>query len=122
MTGFEEELRYGIQGANRRMRKDQCLEQFALVFRYGGPRAMAALGKAARTHQWHEPREPLAGPSGWGPDPAAVQSGVDFSSLTATADDTRRIVEWYQRWLGEVPRHIRFLAKHRPDLLKAFRS
>src|ERR1700730_16156974 len=65
MTGFEEGLRYGIQGANRRMSKEQCLEQFALVFRYGGPRAMAALAKAARTHQWHEPSEPLTWPSGW---------------------------------------------------------
>jgi hypothetical protein len=122
MTGFEDGLRYGIQGANRRMTKAQCLEQFALVFRYGGPRAMAALARAARDHQWHAPEEPVVWPGGWAPDPEAFHSGADFSSPTTTASDTRKIVEWYERWLGEVPRQIRFLAKHRPELLKAFRS
>src|SRR5258706_6606207 len=32
------------------------------------------------------------------------------------------MVAGYEGGLGEVPRHIRFLAKHRPLLLKAYRS
>ena len=122
MTGFEQGLRYGIQGANRGMTKEQCLEQFALVFRYGGPRAMAALAKAARGYEWHAPAQPVTWPAGWGPDPDAFHSGADFSTQEASAADTRKILDWYERWLGEVPRHIRFLAKHRPLLLKAYRS
>ncbi len=122
LTGFEQGLRYGIEGANRGMTKAQAHEQFALVFRYGGPRAMAALAKAARGYEWHEPTQPLKWPTGWGPDPDAFKSGVDFSTIEATPEDTRKIVAWYERWLGEVPRHIRFLAKHRPLLLKAYRS
>ncbi len=115
LTGFEQGLRYGIEGANRGMTKAQAHEQFALVFRYGGPRAMAALAKAARGYEWHEPTQPLKWPTGWAPDPDAFKSGVDFSTIEATPEDTRKIVAWYERLLGEVPRHIRFLAKHRPE-------
>jgi hypothetical protein len=29
---------------------------------------------------------------------------------------------WYERTLGEVPRYVTFLARHRPGLLKAYRD
>ena len=122
MTGFEEGLRYSLFGMNRTMTKDHIIEQMALVFRYAGPRGMVPLARAARDHTFSEPTDPLKWPNGWGPDPEAFKSGADFTSPDVTPEDTRRILEWYERWLGEVPRHVSLLARHRPELLKVYRN
>ena len=122
MTGFEEGIRYSLFGMNRTMTKAQLLEQLALVFRYAGPRGMVTLARAANGHEWREPSDPVQWPKGWGPDSDAFKSGADFSSPGASKDDVDKIVAWYERWLGEVPRHVSFLARHRPELLKAYRN
>jgi hypothetical protein len=84
---------------------------------------MAAIAVAARAITWPEgPAQPAKWPSGWGPDPDAFMSGADFRSSEVTDADTERILSWYERWLGEVPRHVSLLARHRPDLLKAYRQ
>ena len=121
-TGFEEGIRYSLFGLNRIMTKEQIFEQIALVFRYAGPRGMFTIARAARSHDWHEPRDAVQWPSGWGPDPDAFRSGADFRSPEVTKADIENIVTWYERWMGEVPRHVTFLARHRPELLKAYRN
>jgi hypothetical protein len=122
MTGFEDGIRYSLHGMNRTMTKAQILEQMALVFRYSGPRGMFTLARAAREHAWREPTDPVRWPKGWGPDPEAFKSGADFRSPGVSQQDVDQIVAWYERWLTEVPRHISFLARHRPELLKAYRN
>lgn len=122
MTEFHDGLRYSLHGMSRTMTKAQILEQVALVFRYVGPRGMATIARAARDHTWPDPIEPAKWPTGWAPDPDAFKSGADFKSPEASADDIRKILEWYERWLGEVPKHIHLLARYRPELLKAYRS
>ena len=122
LTGFEEGIRYSLHGLNRTMTRAQILEQMALVFRYAGPRGMFTLARAANAHEWHEPSDPAQWPKGWGPDPEAFKSGADFSDPGVSQNDVDKIVAWYERWLGEVPRHVSFLAKHRPILLKAYRN
>jgi len=47
---------------------------------------------------------------------------MDWGSREASAEDIDRVQDWYQRTLGEVPRYVRFLARHRPGLLKAYRD
>jgi hypothetical protein len=121
-TGFETGLRYSLHGLSRTMSRAQIIEQISLVFRYAGPRGMYTIARAAQDHTWPEPSHPVQWPSGWGPDPDAFRSGADFSSPEATGDDTQKIIAWYLRWLGEVPRHVSMLAQHRPDLLKAYRN
>jgi hypothetical protein len=121
-TGFEEGIRYSLFGMNRIMTKAQIIEQLALVFRYAGPRGMVPLARAARSHEWREPSEAVRWPSGWGPDPEIFRSGADFRSPETTAADVENIVAWYKRWMGEVPRHVTFLARYRPELLKAYRN
>jgi hypothetical protein len=122
-TGFDPGLAYGIHVRTRNMTKAQILEEVELVFRYCGPRGMEALARALRAQTFPEaPSNPVTWPAGWAPDPDAFRSGVDFSSREATPEDVRKIVDWYDRTLGEVPRHIRFLARHRPDVLKTYRS
>lgn len=122
MTNFQEGLHYGLLGMSRGLTKAQILEDYALVFRYVGPRGMAALAEASRGHTWPEPTNPAKWPKGWGPDPDAFRSGADLRSPGVTEDDTRKILDWYERWLGEVPRHVRLLARHRPELLKVYRQ
>jgi hypothetical protein len=61
-------------------------------------------------------------PPNWSFDPGAFDSGMDYSVREATPEDLRRLTDWYERVLGEVPKNARFLAEHRPDLLKAYRN
>jgi hypothetical protein len=122
MTNFQQGLHYGLAGMSRSLTKAQILEQYALVFRYVGPRGMAAIADAARGHTWPEPTNPARWPKGWGPDPDAFKSGADFRSPNVTEEDTRKILAWYERWCGEVPRHVRLLARYRPELLKVYRQ
>jgi hypothetical protein len=66
--------------------------------------------------------KPSRWPPGWSFDAHAFQSGADFTSPDATKGEIDRIQDWYTTTLGEVPRHVRFLAKYRPQFLKAYRS
>jgi len=61
-------------------------------------------------------------PAGWTFDPNAFDSGMDYSTREASAEDMERLTDWYTRTLGEVPRYVGFLALHRPGLLKAYRD
>jgi len=123
MTGFEDGLTYSFHNMMRTMTRAQILEQVALVFRYSGPRGMVPLARAFNAQTFpDEPPDPLVWPTGWGPDPEAFACGADFGSPEASADDTQKIVGWYEQLLGEVPRHVAILARHRPDLLKAHRQ
>ena len=61
-------------------------------------------------------------PPEWSFDPHAFDSGMDYSTREATEEDMRRLRDWYERMLGEVPRYVDFLARHRPGLLKAYRD
>jgi hypothetical protein len=122
-TGFEHGLRYTTHLMARSLTRDEIDEVFALAFRYVGPRGMATIGRVASAMRWPErPVTPAAWPAGWGPDPDAFRSGADFGTRVPSAEDTRRIVAWYERWMGEVPGHVAFLARHRPDVLKAYRE
>jgi len=57
-----------------------------------------------------------------GLDAAAFDSGMDYSTREASAEDMERLVDWYERTLGEVPRYVRLLVRERPGLLKAYRD
>ena len=122
MTEFVDGLRYCFHGASRTLTKPHILEQIALAVRWGGPRALATIGRAAAAHGFPEPIEPAVWPRGWGPDPDAFKSGADFTTRDASDDDVRKILDWYERVTGEVPRHVSLLARTRPDLLKAYRQ
>jgi hypothetical protein len=122
MTGFHEGVAYGLRNANRVITKQQIFEQLALVFRHAGPRGMATIARAAREHEWRTPERRVTWPNGWAPDPQAFVSGADFTSRAVSGRDIQCIVEWYERWLGEVPKHVMFLARHHPESLKAYRA
>lgn len=120
--GFTTGLKYSIRGTNRFLTKAECLEVFALAFRYVGPKGMALIAEAARQTVWKEPALPALWPEGWGPDSDAFRSGLDFSKPGLSDAEKKLLDDWYLRYLGEVPGHVHLLAKERPEMLKAYRS
>lgn len=122
MANFEDGIRYALYGLNAQgLTREEALEVFSLVFRYAGPIGMSAIATVAKTYEPPAPTRSVKWPDGWAPDPDAFKSGVDFRAAPAETD-TAKILTWYERWLGEVPPHIDLLARHRPDLLRVFRS
>src|ERR1051326_6339130 len=105
--GFRDGLKYSIQGMNQALTKAEMLEVFALAFRYVGPRGMAMIAEAASGHEWHEPTRPARWPGGWAADPDAFRSGIDFSTPGLTDAERKLVEDWYLRYLGEVPGHVR---------------
>jgi hypothetical protein len=125
VMAFREGIAYEIRLAhtNGAARTD-ILDTLSIAFIHAGHRGMYAA--AAYSEYLRDYADPPAGerrfPAGWAFDPRAFESGMDFSAREANAEDVDRVQDWYQRTLGEIPRYVRFLARERPGLLKAYRD
>jgi hypothetical protein len=122
LTGHAEGIRalvhaHQAQGLDR----DQVLEGLGIAFIHGGPRGMETIAEALADYAWLKPDRPATFPVGWGVDPDAFRSGLDWSDPTLSREELRGLEGWYERWHGEVPRYVRFLGRHRPHMLKAHR-
>jgi hypothetical protein len=123
---FREGIAYEIRLAqtNGATRSD-ILDTLSVAFIHSGHRGMyAAADYADYLRDYVDPEagsEPRF-PQGWSFDPHAFDSGMDYGTREATPQDMERVQDWYARTLGEVPRYVRFLATHRPGLLKAYRD
>jgi hypothetical protein len=125
VMAFREGIAYEIRLAqtNGALRTD-VLDTLSIAFIHSGHRGMyAAADYIAFLRDYVDPA-PAADrfPAGWSFDPQAFDSGMDYASREASREDMDRVQDWYQRTLGEVPRYVRFLARHRPGLLKAYRD
>src|SRR5215831_14215421 len=60
-------------------------------------------------------------PPDWDYDMSHFKAGLDLSTRELTDADKSRLEEWYLRNGGEVPKWVTFMAKHRPQFLKAYR-
>jgi len=123
---FREGIAYEIRLAqtNGATRAD-ILDTLSVAFIHSGHRGMyAAAAYSDYLRGYVDPDPPLQGrfPEGWSFDPHAFDSGMDYGSREASAQDMERLQDWYLRTLGEVPRYVGFLARHRPGLLKAYRD
>jgi hypothetical protein len=124
ITAFDDGIGYELQlaqtlGASR----TDLLDLISIAFIHSGHPGMYLVSRHAdflRDFETHDRSH--AYPSNWYFDPQVLASGMDYSSMEATPADCRHLVDWYERVIGEVPRHVRFLASHRPDLLKAYRN
>ena len=123
LLGFDEGIRYIVVPLLRAgFTKAQIDEGMALAFMVGGTYALVTIGRALKDFTW--PMDRGSGPEwpeGWGPDPAAFASGVDFSTLQVRPGDVDKIVGWYERTIDWVPNWVRFYARHNPGALKGWR-
>src|SRR3546814_9957502 len=84
---------------------------------------MQAVAEAARGIEFEEkPANPGNYPEGWAADIGAFRSGIDYSTVDLTADEKAKLYDWYLRTIGEIPPYVRFMAEHRPRLLKTHRA
>jgi len=125
IMAFREGVAYEIRLAqtNGAQRTD-ILDTLSVAFVHSGHRGMYAAAAYSDYLRGYEdpPASPERWPAGWRVDPAAFDSGMDYSARDASAEDMERLVDWYERTLGEVPRYVRLLVRHRPGLLKAYRD
>jgi hypothetical protein len=124
ISGYGDGIAYQVHvarnaGASRAM----LLDVISAAFLHSGPRGLnIAATSAGELIRHYDDPPPGKWPDGWSLDPNAFVSGMDFGQPTASELDIRKLKEWYTATLGEIPRHVQFLAKHSPDLLKAYRN
>ena len=123
VIGYDVGVRYLIHTRQRMgLTKAQILEGIAISFLVMGPAGMETVARALDGYAWQTPEKPAEFPDGWAPDPGAFAAGLDFSEPRMSPDELSAVLRWYETTLGEVPRHVKFLAANRPDLLKAYRQ
>ena len=125
--GFREGVRYAVMQNNQYgdrtgLTKAECVEAMGLAFWWIGSRGMREIQEALEGYEWTEPELPVSWAPGWRPDPESFRSGLDFSTPELNSDELASLEQWYEQYLGEVPPHIRLLAKYRPVALKAWRN
>jgi hypothetical protein len=123
VSGYDVGVRYLIHTRQRMgLSKAQILEGIAISFLVMGPAGMETVARALDGYEWLTPESPAQFPDGWQSDPAAFESGLDFSSPHLSPAELASLLAWYERTPGEIPPHVKFLAAQRPDLLKAYRQ
>src|SRR5579859_7260416 len=121
IAAFREGVAYEIRLAqtNGATRTD-ILDTLSVAFIHSGHRGMyAAADYSEYLRSYADPPAAPRVPEGWSFDPHAFDAGLDYSQREASREDMDRLQEWYLRTLGELPAYVRFLATHRPGLLKA---
>jgi hypothetical protein len=100
------------------------LDVLAVAFLHSGPRGMNYVaGSSLQALRDYEDPDPAGRwPEGWALDIEALRSGADFTSVEATPADIEAITGWYESAIGEVPPYVTFLARERPNFLKAYRN
>ncbi|HEX4737336.1 MAG TPA: hypothetical protein VH331_07230 [Allosphingosinicella sp.] len=124
LMGYVKGARYVMNSfLNDGLSKAQALEMIAIAFVHAGPRGMETIAEAMEGLDFpDEPDPPARFPAGWVPDIDAFRSGLDFSTLDLSADEKAALYDWYLRTIGEIPPYVRFMAEHRPRLLKTHRA
>ena len=124
ITGFSDGIGYEIELARTMgARRGDILDTISVAFIHSGHPGMYRVTEHADAlRNYTEVPDAERFPPNWSFDPGAFDSGMDYSVREATPEDLRRLTDWYERVLGEVPENARFLAENRPDLLKAYRN
>ncbi|WP_161956756.1 hypothetical protein [Sphingosinithalassobacter portus] len=124
LMGYVKGTRYVMHSfLNDGLSKAQAMEMIAIAFVHAGPRGMETIAEAMQDLEFPEVPEPAARfPKGWAPDIDAFRSGIDYSTVDLTAEEKASLYDWYLRTIGEIPPYVRFMAEHRPRLLKTHRS
>ncbi|EQB14315.1 hypothetical protein [Novosphingobium lindaniclasticum] len=124
LMGYVKGARYVMHSfLNDGLSRAQADEMIALAFVHAGPRGMETIQEAMQGLEFPEqPDKPARFPQGWAPDLDAFRSGLDFTTVTLDDGEKSKLYDWYLRTIGEIPPYVRFLAEHRPMLLKTHRA
>lgn len=124
LMGYVKGARYCMHSfLNDGLSRAQANEMIAIAFIHAGPRGMETIQEAMADLDFPEAPNPAAKfPKGWAVDLDAFKSGLDFSTVTLSADEKSRLYDWYLRTIGEIPPYVRFMAEHRPALMKTHRA
>jgi hypothetical protein len=122
---FDEAVRYCVVPALRAgYTKAQIEEGLALSFMVSGTRGLVTIARALKDFDWDaHVKDPEAKdwPDSWRPDPAAFDSGVDFSTGEVLPGELDKMVGWYEQTIGWVPPWVQFYARYNPGALKGWR-
>ena len=129
ISGYEDGILYEVHLSKRRgATKGEVLDTLAVAFMHGGPQGSRFVATSSTNYleSWvdEEPSTQAEArwPANWSFDPHAFDSGMDFRSTVASKQDLERLMNWYERTIGEIPRYVKFFAQFRPDFLKAYRN
>jgi hypothetical protein len=124
IVGYDDGILYEVINAQAcGATKAQIVETIAVAFLHAGPRGMRYVATSSQDYlrTYEEPEQPGPWFDNWDVDPEAFRAGLDYSQAELLDGELELIEAWYERVSGEVPSHIRFLGRHRPHVLKAFR-
>jgi len=123
LLDFDEGVRYCIVPALRAgFTREQIMEGMSIVFLVGGTRSLVTINRALKDFQWPEKAEEAVDwPEGWTPDPAAFESGLDFSTSEVLPGEVEKVVDWYERTIDWVPTWVEYFVKYNPGALKGWR-
>ena len=125
VSAYEEGIRYQLHNVRSAgASKGMVLDTLAVAYLHSGPRGIDYVARSSldTLRNWEDPEPAGTWPEAWGFNPDAFRSGADFSVPEASAADLAAIEGWYEKTLGEVPGYVRFLARNRPNFLKAYRG
>jgi hypothetical protein len=124
ISAFDDGIGYEIELARTMgAARGDIIDVISVAFIHSGhPGMYLVSGRADTLRGYEELPDVERFPPNWSFDPHAFDSGMDYSVMEATPEDLRNLTGWYERVLGEVPKGVRFLAEHRPALLKAYRN
>lgn len=105
-------------------RKTDILDTLSIAWLSSGHAGMYAVSRVGTEYlrSYPEPEVEAKFPPAWRFDPDALKCGMDYSSSDASEREIKHLLDWYEETIGFVPRNVRFLARHRPGLLKAYRG
>jgi hypothetical protein len=127
IIGYAEGVRYQIQHSRRYgATRGHILDTLSIAFLHASSRGMNPIAVSASESiaAWVESSEPNINPfpANWKFDPAAFESGLDFSMPEMAPGEIELLETWHLRHGAEVPRYVKFLGAWRPNLLKAHRN
>jgi hypothetical protein len=124
ILAFREGVAYEIRHAQALgATRTDIIDTMSVAWMHSGHRGMFALAAYSDYLRTYVDSEvPDRFPANWSFDPHAFDSGMDFSTRDASAEDMDKLQNWYQRTIGEIPKHVQFLVRNRPGLLKAHRD
>jgi hypothetical protein len=128
IIGYEDGIRYEIRHSRTLgATKGHILDTLAIAYMHASQHGMSYAATPAQEYLADDvdvdvERNDQAFPPGWSSKPDALATGLDYSTPSLEAGELERVENWYVRTIGEVPRHVAFLGRWRPALLKAHRN